>query len=354
LNDGTLCADTVHHAIADTAESHRPVVRRGKEGTMTMEYRRLGASGLKLSVLSFGSWVTFGPQLNDDLAMESMTAARDAGVNFFDNAEAYGGGESERIMGRVLSKLGWARQSYVVSTKVFWGLSDDVNMSNTLNRKYLMQSIDGCLERFGLEFVDLLFCHRSDPETPVEETVWAMHDIVSSGKALYWGTSEWPAESLTEAYEICDRHHLRRPTMEQPEYNLFNRQRVEEEYRPIIERYGLGLTTWSPLASGLLTGKYAGGIPEGSRGTLKGFEWLHHSLTDADRNAKVQALKTVADELDCSLAQLAIAWCAHNPQVSTVITGASRPSQVTENMAAHAVLERLDDGVVARIEAITQ
>ncbi|MGC9963499.1 MAG: aldo/keto reductase [Acidimicrobiales bacterium] len=319
-----------------------------------MEYRRLGSSGLKLSVLSFGSWVTFGPQLNDDLAMESVTAARDAGVNFFDNAESYGGGESERIMGRVLSRLGWARQSYVVSTKVFWGLSDDVNMSNTLNRKYLMQSIDGCLERFGLEFVDLLFCHRSDPETPVEETVWAMHDIVSSGKALYWGTSEWPAESLTEAFEICDRHHLRRPTMEQPEYNLFNRRRVEEEYRPVIDRYGLGLTTWSPLASGLLTGKYAAGIPEGSRGSLKGFEWLHRSLTDADRNAKVQALKTVADELDCSLAQLAIAWCAHNPRVSTVITGASRPSQVTENMAALEVLERLDDGVVARIEALTQ
>ncbi len=318
-----------------------------------MEYRRLGSSGLKLSVLSFGSWVTFGPQLNDDLAMESVTAARDAGVNFFDNAESYGGGESERIMGRVLSRLGWARQSYVVSTKVFWGLSDDVNMSNTLNRKYLMQSIDGCLERFGLEFVDLLFCHRSDPETPVEETVWAMHDIVSSGKALYWGTSEWPAESLTEAFEICDRHHLRRPTMEQPEYNLFNRRRVEEEYRPVIDRYGLGLTTWSPLASGLLTGKYAAGIPEGSRGSLKGFEWLHRSLTDADRNAKVQALKTVADELDCSLAQLAIAWCAHNPRVSTVITGASRPSQVTENMAALEVLERLDDGVVARIEALT-
>ena len=221
-----------------------------------MQYRRLGASGLKLSVLSFGSWVSFGPQLNDDLAMESMTAARDAGVNFFDNAESYGGGESERIMGRVLSKLGWRRQSYVVSTKLFWGLSGDVNMNNTLNRKYLLQAIDGSLERFGLDFVDLLFCHRSDPETPVEETVWAMHDIVSSGKALYWGTSEWPAEALAEAYEICDRQHLRRPVMEQPQYNLFNRDRVEKEYRPIIERYGLGLTTWSPLASGLLTGKY--------------------------------------------------------------------------------------------------
>jgi voltage-dependent potassium channel beta subunit len=321
---------------------------------MTMEYRRLGASGLKLSVLSFGSWVTFGPQLNDDLAMEALTTARDAGVNFFDNAESYAGGESERIMGRVLGKLGWRRQSYVVSTKVFWGLSRDVNMNNTLNRKYLMQSIDGCLDRFGLEFVDLLFCHRSDPDTPVEETVWAMHDIISAGKALYWGTSEWPGEALIEAFEICDRHHLRRPTMEQPQYNLFNRERVEEEYRPIIDRHGLGLTTWSPLASGQLTGKYVDGIPEGSRGALPGYEWLRESLGDANRNAQVRALKVVADELDCTLAQLAIAWCARNPHVSTVITGASRPSQVTENMAALEVLAQLDDEVVARIEALTK
>jgi voltage-dependent potassium channel beta subunit len=320
---------------------------------MEMAYRRLGASGLKLSVLSFGSWVTFGPQLNDDLAMESMTAARDAGVNFFDNAEAYAGGDSERIMGRVLEKLDWPRESYVVSTKVFWGLSNVVNMNNTLNRKYLMHAIDGSLERFGLEFVDLLFCHRSDPDTPVEETVWAMHDIVAAGKALYWGTSEWPGEALLEAYEICDRHHLRRPTMEQPQYNLFNRERVEEEYRPIIERNGLGLTTWSPLASGQLTGKYLDGIPEGSRASLQGYEWLRQSLTDKGRNDQVRALKTIADELDCSLAQLAIAWCARNPLVSTVITGASRPSQVTENMEALEVLERLDDEVVSRIEAVT-
>ncbi|MFZ0173048.1 MAG: aldo/keto reductase [Acidimicrobiales bacterium] len=315
-----------------------------------MEYRRLGASGLKLSILSFGSWVTFGSQLNDDLAMESLTAARNAGVNFFDNAESYGGGDSERIMGRVLAKLGWPRQTYVVSTKVFWGLSNELNMRNTLNRKYLMQAIDGCLERLGLEFVDLLFCHRSDPDTPVEETVWAMHDIVAAGKALYWGTSEWPGEALIEAYEICDRHHLRRPTMEQPQYNLFSRERVEEEYRPIVERHGLGLTTWSPLASGLLTGKYLEGIPEGSRGSLQGYEWLRRSLTDADRNAKVRELKAISDELDCTLAQLAIAWCAHNPHVSSVITGASRPSQVIENMAALEVLEQLDDDLVARIE----
>jgi voltage-dependent potassium channel beta subunit len=321
---------------------------------MKMEYRRLGASGLKLSVLSFGSWVTFGPQLNDDMAMESMTAARDAGVNYFDNAESYEGGESERIMGRVLAKLGWPRKSYVVSTKLFWGLSDDVNMQNTLNRKYLMQAIDGSLDRFGLDFVDLLFCHRSDPGTPVEETVWAMHDIVTSGKAMYWGTSEWPASALLEAYEICDRHHLRRPTMEQPEYNLFSRERVEEEYRPIIERHGLGLTTWSPLASGQLTGKYLDGIPEGSRAAVPGYEWLRPLLTDQARNEKVRRLKDVADDLDCTLAQLALAWCARNRHVSTVITGASRASQVTENMSALEVIERLDDEVLARIDAVTK
>jgi voltage-dependent potassium channel beta subunit len=320
---------------------------------MTMEYRRLGSSGLKVSLLSFGSWVTFGPQLNDDLAMETMTAARDAGVNFFDNAESYGGGDSEAIMGRVLAELGWPRRSYVVSTKLFWGLSSDVNMNNTLNRKYLMQAIDGSLERFGLDFVDLLFCHRADPETPVDETVWAMHDIVASGKALYWGTSEWPAEALLEAYEICDRHHLRRPTMEQPQYNLLSRQRVETEYLPIIERYGLGLTTWSPLASGLLTGKYLDGIPEGSRGSLEGYEWLRRALTNEKGNAKVRQLKAIADDLGCTLAQLALAWCAHNPHVSTVITGASRPSQVVENMAALEVLERLDEDVIARVEAAT-
>ncbi|MHB1987199.1 MAG: potassium channel beta subunit family protein [Acidimicrobiales bacterium] len=318
-----------------------------------MEYRRLGRSGLKVSLLSFGSWVTFGPQLDDNLAMSCLSAARDAGVNFFDNAEAYAGGESEVIMGRALQKLGWPRSSYVVSTKLFWGLSRDVNMSNTLNRKYLMQGIDGSLERLGHDFVDLLFCHRPDPETPVEETVWAMHDIVSSGKALYWGTSEWSADELVEAFEVAERHHLRMPVMEQPEYNLLARTRVEKEYSPVIERYGLGLTTWSPLASGQLTGKYLDGIPEGSRGSLQGYEWLKPSLTDEQRNTKVRALKEVADSLGCSLAQLSIAWCAHNPNVSTVITGASRPEQVTENMDSLQVMERLDKEVIARINAIT-
>ncbi len=315
-----------------------------------MEYRRLGSSGLRVSVLSFGSWVTFGPQMNDDLALECMTAARDAGVNFFDNAEAYADGESERIMGRVIAELGWPRSSFLVSTKFFWGIGDEVNMSNTLNRKYLMQAIDRSLERFGLDFVDLVFCHRADPATPVEETVWAMNDIVSAGKALYWGTSEWPPEALFEAYEVAEHHHLRKPVMEQPQYNVLARTRVEEEYLPVIERYGLGLTTWSPLASGLLTGKYLDGVPETSRGALAGYEWLTEYLTDAATNSKVRAFTEIADDLGCTPSQLAIAWCARNPLVSTVITGASRPSQVTENMASLEVLERLDDDVLARID----
>ena len=318
-----------------------------------MEYRRLGRAGLKVSVLSFGSWVTFGPQLDDDLAMSCLQEAYEAGVNFFDNAEAYAGGKSESIMGRALKKLGWPRQSYVVSTKLFWGLSDAVNMSNTLNRKYLLQGIDGSLERFELDFVDLLFCHRPDPETPVEETVWAMHDIVSSGKALYWGTSEWSAAQLVEAFAVAERYNLRKPVMEQPQYNLLARARVEKEYKALIDSYGLGLTTWSPLASGQLTGKYLDGVPEGSRAALRGFEWLQPMLSDEARNAKVRQLKEVADSLDCSLAQLAIAWCARNPDVSTVITGASRVEQVRENMAALEVLGRLDDELIARIDAIT-
>ncbi|MGH9297671.1 MAG: potassium channel beta subunit family protein [Acidimicrobiales bacterium] len=319
-----------------------------------MEYRRLGSAGLKVSVLSFGSWVTFGPQLDDNVAMNCMTVAREAGVNFFDNAESYAGGQSEVIMGRVLEKLGWQRNSYVLSTKLYWGLSEEVNMSNTLNRKYLMQGIDGSLERLGLDYVDLLFCHRADPETPIEETVWAMHDIVSAGKALYWGTSEWSAVELTEAREIAERHHLRPPVMEQPEYNLLARDRVEVEYEPVLDKYGLGLTTWSPLASGQLTGKYLDGVPKGSRGALEGYEWLQPMLSDEGRNKKVRALKEVADSLGCSLAQLAIAWCAHNPHVSIVITGASRPEQVTENMAALEVLARLDDEVIEAIDGITK
>jgi voltage-dependent potassium channel beta subunit len=320
-----------------------------------VEYRRLGRSGLKVSVLSFGSWVTFGQQVDVGLAKDCLGACRDAGVNFFDNAETYGGGDSERVMGRAIAELGWERRSYVVSTKVFWGLHDEVNMRNTLNRKYLMQAIDGSLERFGLDFVDLLFCHRSDPDTPIEETVWAMSDIVASGKALYWGTSEWPADDIRAAWEIAERHHLHKPVMEQPQYNLLTRRKVEQEYARLYDDIGLGLTTWSPLASGLLTGKYLdGGGLEGTRAGLPGYEWIRKQVTNEAQSAKVRKLVPIAEELGCSLAQLAIAWCAHNPRVSTVITGASRVSQVEENMQALDVLPLLTDDVLARVDAATR
>ncbi len=320
---------------------------------MEMEYRRLGRSGLQVSLLSFGSWVTFGDQLDVGLAADCLAAARDAGVNFFDNAEGYGGGESERIMGRAFDQLGWPRHSYVVSTKLYWGLHESVNMRNTLNRKYLRHAIEGSLERFGLDFVDLVFCHRSDPDTPLEETVWAMSDMVSSGQALYWGTSEWSADDIRSAWDIAERHHLHKPVMEQPQYNILWRKKVEKEFTRLYEDIGLGLTTWSPLASGLLTGKYLDGVPEGSRAALAGYEWLRGTLTDEKRNTKVRALKEVADSLGCTLAQLAIAWCAHNPRVSSVITGASRPEQVTENMAALDVIGLLDEKVLEKIDTIT-
>ena len=319
---------------------------------MEMEYRRLGGTGLRVSVLSFGSWVTFGPQLAGDLAADCLSAAYDAGVNFFDNAEAYAGGESERIMGEAIARLGWPRHSYVVSTKLFWGLHDGVNMRNTLNRKYLSQAIVGSLDRLGLDFVDLVYCHRPDPNTPVEETVWAMSDMVDRGQALYWGTSEWPAEAIREAWDVAERHHLHKPVVEQPQYNLLWRERVEQEYLPLYEGIGLGLTTWSPLSSGLLTGKYLDGVPEGSRATLPGYEWLANLLTDEARNAKVAGLRAVADDLGCSLAQLAIAWCTNNPHVSSVITGASRVEQVHENLAALDVASRLDADVMARIDDV--
>lgn len=317
---------------------------------MEMEYRRLGRAGVKMSVLSFGSWVTFGPQLDIEGAKRILTTAYDAGVNFFDNAEAYAGGESERIMGKAIADLGWPRHSYLVSTKFFWGIHEGASTRSTLNRKYLMQAIDGSLERFGLDFVDLLFCHRADPETTIEETVWAMSDIVSSGKALYWGTSEWAPDEIRAAWDIADRHHLHKPAMEQPQYNLFQRTRVELEYARLYEEIGIGTTIWSPLASGLLTGKYLDGIPEGSRGALPGYEWLRGRFTDAETKSKVRKLKDVADDLGCSLAQLSIAWCARNPNVSTVILGASRASQLEENLGALGVLPRLTDDVLARID----
>ncbi len=315
-----------------------------------MEHRRLGRSGLKVSVLSFGSWVTFGPQLKSGGAAECMQAAYEGGVTFFDNAEAYAGGESERIMGQAIRELGWPRHSYTVSTKLFWGIDPGPNTRNTLNRKYLLHGIDGSLERFGLDFVDLLYCHRPDPETPIEETVWAMSDIVDRGAALYWGTSEWSADEIRAACAVADRHHLRKPVVEQPQYHLLERRRVEIEYRRLYEDEGIGLTTWSPLASGLLTGKYLDGVPEGSRGALPGYEWLQRMLLDPDANATVRRLKAVSDGLGCTLAQMAIAWCAKNPRVSSVITGASRVSQVQENLRAAELIPLLTTDVLTRID----
>jgi voltage-dependent potassium channel beta subunit len=317
-----------------------------------MLYRRLGRSGLKVSALSFGSWVTFNSQLDDSKALECMQVAYEGGMNFFDNAEVYAGGESETIMGRVLKKAGWARHSYIVSTKFFWGIHDGVNARNTLNRKYLSQAIDASLTRLQLDFVDLVFCHRPDPETPIEETVWAMSDMITQGKALYWGTSEWTADEIRAAYEIAERHHLHKPVMEQPQYNLFHRRRVEKEYARLYEDIGLGTTIWSPLASGLLTGKYLDGVPDDSRANLKGYDWLRDALTDPEKNAKVRELKGIADEVGVTLAQLSIAWCAANPNVSTVITGASRVEQVHDNLGALDALERLTPDLKSRIDTL--
>ena len=326
-----------------------------------MHYRRLGRSGLKVSTLSLGSWVTYHNQVDTSAATEMLAAAMDAGVNFFDNAEGYASGQSEVVMGQAFKALKWPRLNYIVSTKFFWGLAsgndrregNTVNRMDTLNRKYLMQAIDGSLARMGLDFIDLVYCHRPDPFTPIEETVWAMSDMITRGKALYWGTSEWSAGEIRAAWEIAERHHLHKPVMEQPQYHLFHRKRVEQEYARLYEDIGLGLTTWSPLASGLLTGKYKDGIPAGSRGAMESMGFLAKSLTDPAKREAVARLETVAAELGCSVAQLAIAWAAKNPHVSTVITGASKLSQLQANLGALPVIERLTPEVMARIDEIS-
>ena len=321
-----------------------------------MQYRRLGRSGLQVSQLSLGSWVTYHNQVDVAAAREMLALAMDAGINFFDNAEAYAGGQSEVVMGEAFKALKWPRLNYIVSTKFFWGLDREgrsINRKETLNRKYLTQAIDGSLSRMGLDFIDLVYCHRSDPHTPLEETVWAMSDMISRGKALYWGTSEWSAADIRAAWDIAEKHHLHKPVVEQPQYHLFHRKRVEQEYARLYEDIGLGLTTWSPLASGLLTGKYRDGVPEGSRASVQGMGFLVKGLTDPARNAAVTQLQAVAAELGCSLAQLAIGWAAHNPRVSSVITGASRVSQLRDNLGAVDVLPKLTAEVMARIDVIS-
>ena len=325
-----------------------------------MQYRRLGTSGVQVSQLSVGSWVTYANQVNIKDAKEMLALAMDRGVNFFDNAEVYASGKSEEVMGDAIKALKWPRLNYIVSTKFYWGLAETdaksvtVNRKNTLNRKYLMQAIDGSLKRMGLDFIDLVYCHRPDALTPIEETVHAMSDMITQGKALYWGTSEWSADEIRTAWCIADKHHLHKPVMEQPQYNLFHRKRVEHEYARLYEDIGLGLTTWSPLASGLLTGKYRNGVPKGSRGARKDMDFLVSGLTDDAKNSAVKRLEVIADDLGCTVGQLAIAWVAHNPHVSTVITGASKLKQLKDNLDALDVIARLTPDVMAQIDKITK
>ncbi|HSY20824.1 MAG TPA: aldo/keto reductase [Polyangiaceae bacterium] len=315
-----------------------------------MNYRRLGRSGLKVSELSLGAWVTYGGQVGDEIATECMTAAYDAGVNFFDNAEAYAGGEAEVTMGKVFRKTGWRRESLVVSTKIFWG-GDGPNDTG-LSHKHVIEGVHAALRRLQLEYVDLAFCHRPDPNTPIEETVRAWDILVRQGKVFYWGTSEWSAAAILQAHQFATENGLTPPVVEQPQYNMFVRDRVEKEYLPLYEKLGTGTTIWSPLASGVLSGKYNDGIPKGSRAALPNMAWLKEDMFQAGRIERVRALGRLAGELACTTSQLAIAWCLRNPHVSTVITGASRKAQVVENMRAAEVTERLTDDVMKRIEGI--
>jgi voltage-dependent potassium channel beta subunit len=315
-----------------------------------MRYRRLGRSGLKVSELSLGAWVTYGSQVADDVALECMTAAYDAGVNFFDNAEAYGEGRAETTMGNVFHKTRWRRESLVVSTKIFWG-GEGPN-DKGLSHKHVIEGVHAALRRLRLDYVDLAFCHRPDPETPVEETVRAFDILVRQGKVFYWGTSEWSADDVFRAHAFAIENGLTPPTMEQPQYNLFVRDRVEKEYLPLYEKLGLGTTVWSPLASGVLSGKYNDGIPKGTRLDLPDMAWLKEHVFAPGRLEATRRLGALAKELGCSTAQLAIAWCLKNSHVSTVITGASRAAQVVENLKASDVVEHVTDDVMNRIDAI--
>jgi voltage-dependent potassium channel beta subunit len=319
-----------------------------------MNYRHLGRAGIQVSELSFGSWITFGRQIDVAAAAEMLAAAYDEGVNFFDNAQAYGGGKSEEVMGTALKELGWRRGSYLVSTKFYWGLHDRPNERNTLNRKYLIEGINSSLQRLQLDYVDLIYCHRPDPTTPIEETVRAMHNIIEWGKALYWGTSEWSAAEITQAIEIAERDHLHKPVVEQPQYNLFERHRFAPDYVRVYRNYGYGSTTWSPLASGLLSGKYRNGVPEGSRGAMSGLDWLKNDLADRDKMAKVAALESLAATMDATLAQFSLAWCLQNPFVSSVITGASRIEQLRENMKAMNFVDRFTPELMAKVDGILE
>lgn len=318
-----------------------------------MEYRYLGKSGLKISALSYGAWVTFHDQLDNDLAYKCMKEAYDAGVNFFDNAEAYAGGNAEIIMGNVINRAGWKRSDLVISTKIFWG-GDGVN-DRGLSRKHIFEGTNAALKRLQMDYVDLIFCHRPDIHTPIEETVWAMNNLINQGKVLYWGTSEWSAVQILEAYYIAKSEHLIPPVMEQPEYNMFKRDKIEKEYLPLYEITGLGTTVWSPLASGLLTGKYNDGVPDESRINLENYEWLKKiilSESGKSKIEKVRMLKPIADDLNISLAEMGLAWCLKNPNISSVITGASKPQQVKQNMKAIDAVPKLTEEVMLKIDEV--
>jgi voltage-dependent potassium channel beta subunit len=318
-----------------------------------MEYRYLGKSGLQVSALSLGAWVTYGGQVGEDIAFQCMEAAYKAGVNFFDNAEAYADGEAETVMGKVIKKAGWKRSDLVISTKIFWGGKGPNDTG--LSRKHVIEGTIASLERLQLDYVDLLFCHRADIHTPIEETVRAMNYLIDQGKVFYWGTSEWSADKIMEAWAVARRENLIPPLMEQPEYNMFDRKRVEREYAHLYDEIGLGTTIWSPLDSGILTGKYNQGIPKDSRLDLEGFDWLREGYESQEGKEKIQKvgkLMPIAEELGCTMAQLALAWCLTNPQVSTVITGASKPEQVEENMASLEIVPKLTAEILERIEEI--
>lgn len=315
-----------------------------------MEYRRLGKSGLKVSALSLGSWLTFGKQISDDVAEELMVTAYDNGVNFFDNAEIYARGKSELVMGQILKNQGWSRDSYIVSSKVFWG--GDLPTQKGLSRKHITEACHAALRRFQLDYLDLFYCHRPDPETPIEETVWAMNDLIRQGKVLYWGTSEWSAQQIMEAFHVARREHLIPPTMEQPQYNMLHRQRFEVEYDRIFSEMGYGSTIWSPLASGVLTGKYNNGFPEDTRLGIEGLEWLKEKVI-TDENIRIsRELTALADQAEMSLPRLALAWCLKNPNVSTVILGASKKEHLLDNLKAIDFVDAITPDLIEKIEII--
>lgn len=315
-----------------------------------MEYRRMGKSGLKLSALSFGSWVTFGSQIQDDTSERLMQMAYENGINFFDNAEAYASGKSEEVMGQILKKMNWNRSTFVVSSKVFWG-GDKPNQKG-LMRKHVVEACNAALNRLQVEYLDLFYCHRPDEETPIAETVWTMHNLIQQGKILYWGTSEWNAQQITEAHLVAEKYNLIGPSVEQPQYNLLERRKLEKEYLPLFENYGMGTTIWSPLASGVLTGKYLNGIPKGSRMEIESLSWIKDKVWSPENQEKVKQLNALAQELDVSLTNLSIAWCLKNPNVSSVILGATKTNQLEENLKSLDVLSLLTEEVMANIDDI--